>query len=349
MDHPDLSTVPSFAACQTDRVTTEGRRPAIVVEGLTKRYGQNTAVDDISFHVDTGEVFALLGPNGAGKTSTIEMLEGFRSRDAGKVSVLGMDPSDRACQRTLRERLGVVLQDLAVEPFLSVEEVLSRSASYFPDPRNVGEVIRSIGLEEKATARVKSLSGGQQRRLDLGLGIVGNPELLFLDEPTTGFDPSARRGAWDVVRNLASHGTTVILTTHYMDEAEALADRLAIISGGRIVATGTVDSIGGRERSSATIRFRLPRGLTIADLPSGLPQAETDRSGAVVLMTDDEVGVLHHLTGWAIDENITVSGLSVVRLTLEDIYLRLTGATSDGAKAGMAASAFPEPIDPVTK
>jgi ABC-2 type transport system ATP-binding protein len=323
--------------------------PAIVVEGLTKRYGQTTAVDDISVHVETGEVFALLGPNGAGKTSTIEMLEGFRSRDAGVVSVLGMDPSDRACQRNLRERIGVVLQDLAVEPFLSVEEVLARSASYYPNPRDVAEVICSIGLEEKATTRVKSLSGGQQRRLDLGLGIIGNPELLFLDEPTTGFDPSARRGAWDVVRNLVSHGTTVILTTHYMDEAEALTDRLAIISGGRIVATGTVDSIGGRERSSATIRFRLPSGLTVADLPTGLAPAETDRSGAVVLMTDDEVGVLHRLTGWAIDANIALSGLTVVRLTLEDIYLHLTGAAKDGVELGMPASALAERIGPVTE
>ncbi len=322
-------------------MATAGRAASIVVEGLTKRYGQNTAVDDVSFHVDTGEVFALLGPNGAGKTSTIEMLEGFRSRDAGQVSVLGMDPSDKACQRTLRERLGVVLQDLAVEPFLTVEEVLARSASYFPDPLDVGEVIRSIGLQDKTTARVKSLSGGQQRRLDLGLGIIGNPELLFLDEPTTGFDPSARRGAWEVVRNLVRQGTTVVLTTHYMDEAEALADRLAVIADGRIVASGTPDSIGGRARSSATIRFRLPGNLGPADLPGGLPPAEMDRSGAIVLTADDEVGVVHRLTGWAIEAGITLEGLTVVRLTLEDIYLRLTGASADGAEAIVPGSTLP--------
>jgi ABC-2 type transport system ATP-binding protein len=176
---------------------------------------------------------------------------------------------------------------------LSVEEVLARSASCYPNPRDVAEVIHLVGLEEKATSRVKSLSGGQQRRLDLGLGIIGNRELLFLDELTTGFVPSARRGAGDAVRNLVRHGTTVILTTHHMDEAEALADPLAISAGGRIVAMGTVDSIGGRERSSATIRFRLPQGLTTADLPGDLPHAETERSGPIVLTTDDEVEVVH--------------------------------------------------------
>jgi ABC-2 type transport system ATP-binding protein len=306
-------------------VTTTGIAPAVVVSGLTKRYGSNTAVDNISFQVETGEVFAILGPNGAGKTTTVEMLEGFRSRDGGTVSVLGMDPSDRSCQRDLRERLGVVLQDLAVEPFLSVREVLTRSASYFPDPRDVNEVIEVIGLEEKAKARVKNLSGGQQRRLDLGLGIIGNPELLFLDEPTSGFDPSARRSAWDVVRNLVRHGTTVILTTHYMDEAEALADRLAVIAGGQIVATGTPDSIGGRAVSEATIRFRLPDGMTTTDLPAGISAAEpTTRSGAIELTTTHEIDVVHRLTSWAIDNHVALQGLTVTRLTLEEVYLRLT-------------------------
>ncbi len=302
-----------------------GMAPAVVVSGLTKNYGSNTAVDNISFQVETGEVFALLGPNGAGKTTTVEMLEGFRSRDGGQVSVLGMDPSDRSCQRNLRERLGVVLQELAVEPFLSVKEVLTRSASYFPAPRDVDEVIEVIGLQEKAKARVKNLSGGQQRRLDLGLGIIGNPELLFLDEPTTGFDPSARRSAWDVVRNLVRQGTTVILTTHYMDEAEVLADRLAVISGGRIVATGTPDSIGGRAVSEATVRFRLPDGMTIADLPVGMsPTEPTTRPGAIELTTTEEVNVVHRLTSWAIDNHVALQGLTVTRLTLEEVYLRLT-------------------------
>jgi len=312
-------------------VRTERKAPAVVVDGLSKKYGSQTAVDGVSFRVDTGEVFALLGPNGAGKTSTVEMLEGFRSRDAGTVSVLGIDPSDRSRQRDLRERLGVVLQDLAVEPFLTVEEVLNRSASYFPAPRDVGEVIRAVGLEEKAKSRVRSLSGGQQRRLDLGLGIVGNPELLFLDEPTTGFDPSARRGAWDVVRNLVRGGTTVILTTHYMDEAEALADRLAVIAGGRIVATGTPDSIGGRAYGGVTIRFRLPEGLTIADLPDDLHSPElTTRSGFVELTTDNEIEVAHRLTGWAINHDVALQGLTITRTTLEDIYLRLTTPANGG-------------------
>jgi ABC-2 type transport system ATP-binding protein len=315
-----------------------GIAPAVVVSGLTKKYGSNTAVDNISFQVETGEVFALLGPNGAGKTTTVEMLEGFRSRDGGMVSVLGMDPSDRACQRDLRERLGVVLQDLAVEPFLTVKEVLTRSASYFPGPRDVDEVIEVIGLEEKAKARVKNLSGGQQRRLDLGLGIIGNPELLFLDEPTTGFDPSARRSAWDVVRNLVRHGTTVILTTHYMDEAEALADRLAVIAGGQIVATGTPESIGGRAVSEATVRFRLPDGMTTADLPAGMSSAEqTTRSGAIELTTTDEIGALHRLTGWAIDNQVALQGLTVSRLTLEEVYLRLTAPGYAADQQGLAA------------
>ena len=313
-------------------VTTTGIAPAVVVSGLTKKYGSNTAVDNISFQVETGEVFALLGPNGAGKTTTVEMLEGFRSRDGGMASVLGMDPSDRSCQRNLRERIGVVLQDLAVEPFLTVKEVLTRSASYFPDPRDVDEVIAVIGLEEKAKARVKNLSGGQQRRLDLGLGIIGNPELLFLDEPTTGFDPSARRSAWDVVRNLVRQGTTVILTTHYMDEAEALADRLAVIAGGQIVATGTPDSIGGRAVSEATIRFRLPDGMTTADLPAAMSSVEqTTRAGAIELTSTDEIDVVHCLTSWAIANHVALQGLTVTRLTLEDVYLRLTasGQTAD--------------------
>jgi ABC-2 type transport system ATP-binding protein len=299
-----------------------------VVDRLTKRYGQVTAVDGISFQVEVGEVFALLGPNGAGKTSTIEVLEGFRPRDGGEVRVLGFDPSQRSSQRAFRERLGVVLQDLAVEPFLTVQEVLSRSAAYFPHPRDVAEVIRAVGLEDKAAARVKSLSGGQQRRLDLGLGIIGDPELLILDEPTTGFDPSARRGAWEVVRNLVSQGTTVILTTHYMDEAEVLADRLAVIAGGRIVATGTPESIGGREVSEATIRFRLPAGVTVDDLPAGLVDGvpRVAASGSVELASTDEVRVLHRLTGWAIERGVPLEGLSVARLTLEDVYLRLTGS-----------------------
>src|SRR5580692_5611689 len=220
--------------------------PAVSVSHLAKSYGDRMAVKDVSFTVEKGEVFALLGPNGAGKTTTIEILEGFRDRSGGEVRTLGVDPSNRATQRWLRARIGVVLQELAVEPFYSVRQVLSRNAGYYPSPRPVDEVIELIGLVEKADQRFKKLSGGQQRRLDVGLGIIGNPELLFLDEPTTGLDPSGRRETWDLIRLLASEGTTVMLTTHYMDEVEALADRVAVLNNADIVASGTPSSIGGR-------------------------------------------------------------------------------------------------------
>ena len=221
---------------------------AISVRNLAKSYGEKRAVSDVSFEVNQGEVFALLGPNGAGKTSIIEILEGFRDRSAGRVETLGVDPANRKTQRWLRTRIGVVLQELAVEPVYSVRQVLTRNAGYFPSPRPVDEVIALVGLTEKADARVKTLSGGQQRRLDVGLGIVGNPELLFLDEPTTGLDPSGRRDSWELIRKLASEGTTVLLTTHYMDEVEALADQVAVLNNARIVATGTPASLGGRTR-----------------------------------------------------------------------------------------------------
>ncbi len=207
--------------------------PAVTVEHLAKSYGDTVAVRDVSFEVQKGEVFALLGPNGAGKTTTVEILEGFRHRSGGRVETLGVDPADRATQRWLRTQIGVVLQELAIEPYYSVRQVLTRNAGYYPNPRPVDEVIELIGLDEKADDRVKRLSGGQQRRLDVGLGIIGNPELLFLDEPTTGLDPSGRRETWDLIRRLAGAGTTVLLTTHYMDEVEALADQV-----GRAVRPG---------------------------------------------------------------------------------------------------------------
>lgn len=299
--------------------------PAVVVEGLSKRYGDVAAVSGVSFRVDPGEVFALLGPNGAGKTSTIEILEGFRKRDEGRVEVLGSDPADSSTSRHLRERTGVVLQELAVEPFLTVRQVLQRNAGYYPNPRDADEVIEVVGLTSKATARVKTLSGGQQRRLDLGLGIIGNPELLYLDEPTTGFDPSARRDAWQLIRTLTSGGTTVILTTHYMDEAEALADRVAVIANGSIVATGTPESLGGRDVGDAWIRFRLPPGRSVSELPVGLSARSAGDSGLIEIRTSNEVTVLQALTSWAVDESVELIGLTCERLTLEDVYLRLTG------------------------
>jgi ABC-2 type transport system ATP-binding protein len=314
---------------------------AVTVERLSKSYGDTVAVRDVSFEVQRGEVFALLGPNGAGKTTTVEILEGFRNRSRGRVETLGVDPAERSTQRWLRTRIGVVLQELAVEPYYSVRQVLSRNAGYYPSPRPVEEVIELIGLGEKADDRVKRLSGGQQRRLDVGLGIIGNPSLLFLDEPTTGLDPSARRETWHLIQRLAESGTTVLLTTHYMDEVEALADRVAVLSGQVIVAMGTPSSIGGRDVGAVTIRFALPEGISPDALPvpatsirtdgDGEGDGDGDRDGSVAvdgvmveIKTEDEVAVLHRLTGWAIEGGHRLRGLSVARVSLEDVYLGLT-------------------------
>jgi ABC-2 type transport system ATP-binding protein len=301
---------------------------AIVVEALRKSYGPVDAVSEVSFEVEAGEVFALLGPNGAGKTTTVEILEGFRTRDAGRVEVLGLDPGDRHEQRDLRARTGVVLQELAVEPYLTVREVLARNAGFYPAPRAVDDVLRLIGLADKASNRVKTLSGGQQRRLDLGLGIIGNPELIFMDEPTTGFDPNARRGAWEVVHQLTRGGATVVLTTHYMDEAEVLANRVAVIARGRIVAEGTPATIGGRDVGEVTIRFRLPRDVVVSELPVAPTRLTGDE---VEIRTNEELSVLHELTGWALQRHVELGGLTVNRLTLEEVYLRLTGQAAEVA------------------
>ncbi len=300
--------------------------PAVRVDHLTKSYGAFTAVRDVSFAVEKGEIFALLGPNGAGKTTTVEILEGFRDRSGGEVETLGVDPARRDTQRWLRTRIGVVLQELAVEPYYTVRQVLGRNAGYYPSPRPVDEVIEMIGLKEKADARVKKLSGGQQRRLDVGLGVIGNPELLFLDEPTTGLDPSGRRDSWDLIRRLSADGTTVLLTTHYMDEVEALADRVAVLSNGEIVASGTPTSIGGRDSGAVTIRFLAPEGVAESDLPVAVTSID---DGLVQIVTEDELRVLHTLTGWALDHGHVLSGLAVVRVTLEDIYLKLTREALD--------------------
>jgi ABC-2 type transport system ATP-binding protein len=295
--------------------------PAVSVERLSKSYGDTVAVRDVSFEVNTGEGFALLGPNGAGKTTTVEILEGFRARSGGLVQTLGVDPADHSTQRWLRTRIGVVLQELAVEPYYSVRQVLTRNAGYYPEPRPVDEVIQLIGLAEKGDDRIKRLSGGQQRRLDVGLGIIGNPELLFLDEPTTGLDPAGRRDTWLLIKRLASSGTTVLLTTHYMDEVEALADRVAVLFNHEIVASGTPSSIGGRDLGAVTIRFRLPEGVGVGELPVVAAPAG---DGHVVIHTEDELRVLHDLTGWALAGGHALAGLSVLRESLEDIYLGLT-------------------------
>jgi ABC-2 type transport system ATP-binding protein len=297
--------------------------PAVSVSHLAKSYGDKVAVRDVTFDVEKGEVFALLGPNGAGKTTIIEILEGFRHRTGGDVRTLGVDPANRPTQRWLRTRIGVVLQELAVEPLYTVRQVLTRNAGYYPTPRPVDEVIELIGLAEKADDRIKRLSGGQQRRLDVGLGIIGNPELLFLDEPTTGLDPSGRRASWDLIRELAASGTTVMLTTHYMDEVEALADRVAVLFNSEIVATGTPTSIGGRDSGTVTIQFSLPEGVALSDVPGPAPSID---DGIVRIATDNELKILHELTGWALEHDYVLPGLAVSRVSLEDIYLNLTRA-----------------------
>jgi ABC-2 type transport system ATP-binding protein len=293
---------------------------AIEVAGLRKSYGPVHAVRDVSFDVRHGEIVALLGPNGAGKTTTLEILEGFRARDGGAVTVLGLDPGDRPSARELRERTGLVLQDIAVEPYLTVRETVARQAGYYPAPRPVAEVFSLVGLRGLERRKVRRLSGGQKRRLDLALGLIGDPELLYLDEPTTGFDPAARHGAWDLVRELRAAGTTILLTTHDMAEAQALADRVVLLSGGAVVAEGPPATLGGRGTDRARITFTLPPGFPAAELP--VPA--TLQNGAVVIETGRLTEELHRLTGWAVRHDVTLAGLTVNRPSLEDIYLQLT-------------------------
>ncbi|MDQ1706005.1 MAG: type transport system ATP-binding protein [Frankiaceae bacterium] len=296
--------------------------PAVVVDDLHKSFGSVVALAGVSFTAAEGECVAILGPNGAGKTTALEVLEGYQRRDSGRVEVLGTDPSHAT--RDWRQGIGIVLQSTAVDPYLTVREVLTRNASYYRAPRAVVEVISLIGLEEKADVRVHRLSGGQQRRLDVGLGIVGRPRLLFLDEPTTGFDPSARREAWQLVRDLRTLGTTILLTTHYMDEAQVLADRIVIVAAGQVVAMGTPDDLGGRDTAAVRIRFRLPPDVDA----SSLPVMATPTVHGYELTTDDEVRVLHALTGWALEHGVPLIGLTADRPSLEDVYLRLVQAGS---------------------
>jgi ABC-2 type transport system ATP-binding protein len=275
---------------------------AIRVEQLRKSYGEHEALRGVSFEIEEGEVFGLLGPNGAGKTTTVEILEGYRKRDGGSVEVLGVDPQHAG--RAWRERVGIVLQSSSLYVSLTVRESLAVFGGYYERPRDVDEVIEVVGLTEKRDARVKTLSGGQQRRLDLGLALVGDPELIFLDEPTTGFDPGARRMAWETIRNLRSLGKTVLLTTHYLDEAERLADHVAVLREGRIVRIGTPAELRGTA-AETEIRYR--------------------RNGQeVVLQTTEPTRVLHELTTEAVRAGVELEGLEVRRQTLEDIYLALT-------------------------
>ena len=295
--------------------------PAIRVRDLRKSYGATVAVRGIDFDVEEGEVFGFLGPNGAGKTTTVEILEGYRQRTGGEVSVLGHDPAK--AERALRERIGVVLQETGIERFLKVREVLELYCGYYPHPRPIDELLAITGLEAKGDEVVKKLSGGQKRRLDLALGLAGDPELIFLDEPTTGFDPSARREAWEVIRNLASLGKTVFLTTHYMDEAQVLADRVAVISGGRIVAEGPPDRLAGRG-DATEIRFSLPAGASATELPDLAPATVATDDRGLVVRAQNPTPALHALTGWALQRGVALEGITVARPSLEDVYLALT-------------------------
>ena len=276
------------------------------------------AVRGVDLTVGQGEVFALLGPNGAGKTTIVEILEGHRHRSSGEVDVLGHDPG--RSERAFKERIGIVLQETGVERFLTVAEVIEMYSGYYPHPRPVDEVIEVVGLAEKSDSTVNKLSGGQQRRLDVAVGLIGDPDLLFLDEPTTGFDPSARRNAWDMIRNLQELGKTVFLTTHYMDEAQALADRVAIIVNGRIVAEGPPGALVGAEATRTMIRFS-----SVAGVPALRGADEiAEQAGITTIRSDDPIPLLNELTGWAMNSHTPLADLTVMRPTLEDVYLELT-------------------------
>jgi ABC-2 type transport system ATP-binding protein len=277
---------------------------AISVRDLRKSYGAHEALRGISFQIAEGEVFGLLGPNGAGKTTTVEILEGYRERDAGNVEVLGFDPAEAA--RGFRERIGVVLQQSQLWANLTVAETHRMFAGYYERARDVDEVIDLVGLNEKRNARVKTLSGGQKRRLDLGVALVGDPDLVFLDEPTTGFDPAARRAAWEMIRSLRSLGKTILLTTHYLDEAEQLADRVAVLRGGQIVLEGTPAALTG-ETNETEVRYR-------------------ENGRELVIRTQEPTRVLNELTTRALAEGREIEGLTVRRPTLEDVYLSITQA-----------------------
>ncbi|HVL52507.1 MAG TPA: ABC transporter ATP-binding protein [Actinomycetota bacterium] len=292
---------------------------AISVSGLRKSYGSLEAVRGVDLEVTEGEVFALLGPNGAGKTTIVEILEGYRDRDSGEVQVLGHDPQND--DSDLKSRIGIVLQSTGMDPYLTVAETLSLFGGYYPNPRSPEEIMELVGLTDKADVRVTKLSGGQQRRLDVGVGLAGDPDLLFLDEPTTGFDPGARRSAWDMIKALAATGKTIFLTTHFMDEAQYLADRVAIIAQGVIIAEGPPETLAGRDLGATVIRFKLSDKTT---LPAPVLATATEAGEFLEFSTSNPVYFLHELTGWALAHGLSLEGLEVNRPSLEDIYLQLT-------------------------
>jgi ABC-2 type transport system ATP-binding protein len=301
----------------------------ISVSGLRKSYGSFEAVRGLDLEVRAGEIFAFLGPNGAGKTTTVEILEGYRSRSAGAASVLGEDPSRPP--RRWYEDIGIVLQQCRMPPQLTVRETVEQYAGYYRESRPVDETIALVGLEHKADERLANLSGGQQRRVDVAVALIGDPELLFLDEPTTGFDPTARRQAWKVISSLRELGKTIFLTTHYMEEAQYLADRAAIIVGGRVIAEGSPAELGRSTGAATEVRFRLPDGVGASDLPSSSATVHAD-NGFVVLRTGEPVRTLNELTGWALSRGIDLSSIEVGRPSLEDIYLELTSADAEEQK-----------------
>jgi ABC-2 type transport system ATP-binding protein len=298
----------------------------ISVRGLRKSYGELEALRGIDLDVARGEIFAFLGPNGAGKTTAISVLEGYLERDAGEVEVLGEDPASAG--RDWRGRVGFVLQECRMEALLTVRETLEMYAGYYEHPRDVAETIELIGLTDKADDRTGRLSGGQQRRLDVAVALIGDADLLFLDEPTTGFDPSARRAAWQVIEGLRELGKTVMLTTHDMDEAQALADRVAVIASGRIIAAGTPDDLGGRRDAECVISFELP-GRDPGALEAAVAGEWSRTNGRLSLRTGDPTRSLHELTGWALDNGIGLEALEVTRPSLEDVYLELTAAEEE--------------------
>jgi ABC-2 type transport system ATP-binding protein len=299
--------------------------PVIEIQGLRMSYGQTEVLVGLDLEVQPGEVLAFLGPNGAGKTTTVEILEGYRRRTAGEVSVLGVDPATAGGD--WRARIGVVLQECRPEPELTVEECVSLYAGYYPKSRPVHETLGLVGLGDRLASRCGQLSGGQRRRLDVALALIGDPELLFLDEPTTGFDPSARHAAWDVISGLRDLGKTIFLTTHYMEEAQRLADRIAVIAKGRVVAEGTPASIGERATKASTVRFTLPPIISVADLPPAVASVViAGTNGKVEARVNSPLALVGALAAWASERSVDLPDLEVTRPTLEDIYLELTEA-----------------------
>jgi ABC-2 type transport system ATP-binding protein len=311
--------------------TTQADGLAIEVRDLRKSYGELEAVRGVSFEVSRGEVFCLLGPNGAGKTTTVEILEGYRERTSGEARVLGMDPA--RSQRELRDRVGIVLQQSGVQTDLTVAELIEMYGRYYSRRRPVDELIELVELGEKRDVRARNLSGGQRRRLDLALGLVGDPDLLFLDEPTTGFDPGARRQAWSTIRSLCDLGKTVFLTTHYMDEAQHLANRVAVMNAGQIIAMGRPEELGGRDLRPAEIRFSLPSEWSLGDLPDLPCETRTLQGDRVTVVTKQPVVASQRITTWALEHDLDLGHFSVSQPTLEDIYLELTRSVEENDPA----------------